>query len=105
MSLMNNKKILEEITTNLRNVVSNMYSLSQDSEEKNFLFWHLKTVEGWLGDIQNSHSNTEFKPILEDVADKYVHKYLCNVTPLDLNKERLELLNRLILNLEKNILI
>lgn len=94
MSLITQQSHKELICTlnELKNIIDEMRKVSSEQ----ILTWHKEEVNYWLDFLEKHTDKEELRSLEVEVGDRFFYKYNVRIEPINLDKQRLNILQKFI---------
>jgi hypothetical protein len=76
----------------LKNIIDEMRKISSEQ----ILIWHKGEVKDWLDFLEKHTDKEELRSLEVEVGDRFFYKYNVRIEPINLDKQRLSLLQKFI---------
>lgn len=97
MEIVTMKEHQELISTlkQLESIVNEMIKVSKEQ----ILIWHKEEIESWLKFLTSHTDKEELQSLEKEIADRFFYKYDVSIEPENLDRKRIELFRKLMIDM------
>lgn len=79
----------------IKDIVNEMIKVSKEQ----ILIWHMEEIVDWLEFLMNHTDKEELQSLEQEIADRFFNKYDVRIEPENLDKKRINLFRKLMIDM------